>query len=74
MQIIEMYRYLRPDGGVTVSTTKPDTDYELRYRLVADEGMALVKDGVITPCVDVVTPDGWTEIEEEQPDGVGGEA
>lgn len=70
MQTIALYRYLRPNGGVTVSTIKPDTDYELRYRLIADEGMALTKDGVITTCVDVVSADGWTEIkhEEGQPD------
>lgn len=62
MQKIEMYRYMRPDGGVTVSTVKPESDYELRYRLVADEGMALTKDGVNTTCVDVADAEGWTEI------------
>ena len=66
MQTIVLYRYIRPDGGVTVSTIKPDTDYELRYRLIADEGMALTKDGIITTCVDVVSADGWTEIEHEE--------
>lgn len=66
MQTIELYRYIRPGGGVTVSTIKPDTDYELRYRLIADDGMALTKDGIITTCVDVVSADGWTEIEYEE--------
>lgn len=66
MQIIELYRYIRPNGGATVSPIKPDTDYELRYRLIADEGMALTKDGIITTCVDVVSADGWTEIEHEE--------
>ena len=56
MQIINLYRYTRPDGGVTVSPVKPEGEYEPMYRLVADEGMALTKDGEnLTSCADVLT-------------------
>lgn len=62
MQTIPLYRYTRPDGGVTVSTVKPDTDYTGLSRLVADEGYALT-DGVnFTSCIDTDNPAAWSEI------------
>lgn len=65
MQTINLYRYIRPDGGVTMSTMMPDgVAYDLRYRLIADEGMALTDGETLTYCVDVATPDGWTEIDD----------
>ena len=65
MQTIMVYRYERPDGGITVSPVMPrdGTTYDLRYRLIADEGKALTDGRMITSCVDVTSPDGWTEIE-----------
>lgn len=64
MQIIPMYRYARPDGGVSVSPVKPDTEYAASYRIVADEGKAVTMDGVKTySCVDTDTLDGWYEVE-----------
>lgn len=64
MQIINLYRYTRPDGGVTVSPVRPEGEYEPMYRLVADEGMALTKDGeILTSCADVNSTDGWYEVE-----------
>ena len=64
MQIINLYRYTRPDGGVTVSPVRPEGEYEPMYRLVADEGMALTKDGEnLTSCADVESTEGWHEVE-----------
>ena len=66
MQIINLYRYIRHDGGVTTSPIMPldDTNYDIRYRLIADEGKMLT-DGVnVTACTDVISPDGWTEIDD----------
>lgn len=65
MQIITLYQYEREDGGVTVSPIKPDVEYTEMYRLVADEGKALTKDGVnTTPCTDVESVEGWYEVDE----------
>ena len=64
MQTITLYRYTRPDGGVTVSPEQPDegTAYELRYRLIADEGLSLTNGEVFTQCTDTATPDAWREV------------
>lgn len=64
MQTITLYRYEREGGGVTVSPTKPSGAYTEMYRLIADEGKALTKDGVnTTACTDVDSPEGWYEVE-----------
>lgn len=43
---------------------KPDCEYEVRYRLIADEDKELTKDGQnLTCCVDVESTDGWYEVE-----------
>ena len=56
------------DGG-TVSTTKPeDTEYEITYRLIADEGMELVKGDIRTICVDTDDITGWTEEPAPEPE------
>ena len=34
-----LYRYQRPDGGYTVTPVKPEGSYNIRWRLIADEGM-----------------------------------
>lgn len=64
MQTITLYRYTRPDGGVTVSPEQPDegTAYELRYRLIADEGRSLTNGEIFTQCTDTATPDAWQEV------------
>lgn len=64
MQTITLYRYTRSDGGVTVSPEQPDegTAYELRYRLIADEGLSLTNGEVFTQCTDTATPDVWQEV------------
>lgn len=69
MQTIILYKFKRADGGTTVSTSKPDGDYTEMYRLVADEGKALTKDGVdLYPCVDTDTVDGWYEVDAPEED------
>ena len=64
MQIIKLYRYNRPDGGVTTSPVKPDCDYTEKFRLIADEGMELVKGDIRTTCIDTDDADGWVEVVE----------
>ncbi len=57
-----LYRYARTDGGVTVSTEAPaDAECTLTYRLIADEGMELVKGDIRTSCIDTDDKDGWAE-------------
>lgn len=64
MQTINLYRYVRADGGVTVSPVKPDGEYTEMVRLVADDGKMLTNDGEhLTGCVDVITADGWYEVD-----------
>ena len=64
MQTINLYRYIRADGGVTVSPVKPGGEYTLRYRLVADENKALTDGTTTTSCVDTDDPLIWTEIDD----------
>ena len=71
MQIIPLYKYIRPDGGTTVSSTKPECEYTELYRLIADDDKVLVNGNVITACTDVSTTEGWTEA--EPPEGWGEE-
>ena len=59
MKKIILYRYKRPDGGITTSPAQPDgVVYDLRYRLLADDGKALTDGVTITACIDVSSPDG----------------
>ena len=62
MQIITLYKYIREDGGTTVSPVKPDCECTEMYRIVSDEGKVLVNGEVITFCADVESLDGWEEI------------
>jgi hypothetical protein len=69
MQTITLYKYQRADGGTTISPVKPECEYTEMYRLVADEGKALTKDGVdLFPCVDTDTVDGWYEVDAPEED------
>ena len=63
MQIIELYRYERENGKITVSPEKPDCEYTTVFRVVADEGMALSRGDVMTECIDTVEVEGWAETE-----------
>ena len=64
MQIKELYRYSREGGGVTVSPEKPECEYEINYRIIADEGKLVTRDGVDAfCCIDTDTAEGWIEID-----------
>ena len=53
MLVIPIYRYTRPDGGVTVSPTQPEGNCVEMVRLAADEGMLLrLPDGTTVGCID----------------------
>lgn len=67
MQIIQLYRYARDGGGITVSPVKPDGKYyAMRYRLIADEGKAITNGTIVTTCIDVESADGWYDIDAPQ--------
>ena len=67
MQKITLYKIKRGKGATTVTPIKPEGEYTEMFRLIADEGKILEKvekDKVITtPCVDVESREGWTEVE-----------
>lgn len=63
MQKITLYRYIRPNGGVTVSTVKPDSEYTELTRLFADEGYILTDGAIYTTCTDADNPSVWSEVE-----------
>lgn len=71
MQIKPLYKYKRPDGGITVSPTKPEgIEFSEEFRLIADEGKLLTKDGENTPpCIDVDDVTGWQEVDDPEYDG-----
>lgn len=63
MWTITLYRYIRPDSGVSVSTVKPDVEYTELTRLAADKGYILT-DGVnYASCIDTDNPSVWSEVE-----------
>jgi hypothetical protein len=63
MKTINLYRYIRPDGGVTVSTVKPDSEYTEMTRLVADKGYILTDGVKRVHCTDTDNPSVWSEVE-----------
>lgn len=62
METIKLYRFIRPDGGVSVSPVKPDGDYTELFRLVADEGMVLTDGETVTSSTDTENPGAWSEV------------
>lgn len=62
MQKIQLFCYIRPDGGETVSTIKPDTEYTELSRLVADDGFILTDGKTFTYCTDTDNPSIWSEV------------
>ena len=62
-RFLTLYRYKRENGGVSVSTEKPEGAYTETKRLVADEGMILTDGNTYTPCIDIEDESGWEEIE-----------
>lgn len=64
MIVKELYCFEREEGKVTVSTEKPEGDYSLRFRLIADEEKELTKDGEnFTTCIDVDSTEDWYEVD-----------
>lgn len=63
MQIINLYKYIRDDGGITVSPVKPNIEYTEMFRLIADEGKELMNGDIRTSCIDVESIEGWSEID-----------
>ena len=74
MQTVILYRYKRADGGYSVSPNRPEGEYETRVRLIADEGKALTDGTTVAGCVDVQSPEGWTEIDAPGEDAPGEDA
>lgn len=65
MKNIPLYKFQRKDGGITVSPNKPDCEYTISYRLVADEGMMLTKDDEhFYSVIDTDIVEGWREVEQ----------
>ena len=62
MQKIKLYRFIRSDGGVTVSPAKPEVEHTELTRLVADENMVLTDGISTTTCVDTDDSSMWQEI------------
>lgn len=63
MQIINLYKYIRDDGGTTISPVKPNIEYTEMFRLIADEGKELMNGDIRTSCIDVESIEGWSEID-----------
>ena len=64
MKINTVYKYKRNDGGITVSPDKPEGEYTEAYRISADEGKVLTKDGIeLYGVIDTDTTDGWYEVD-----------
>lgn len=66
MTQIPLYKYTRPNGGTTVSPIKPDGEYTQMVRLIADEGMELMKGDNRATCADADSAEGWTEVPAEE--------
>lgn len=71
MKIETLYRYERNSGEITVSPQKPeDKEYTEMYRLIAGDGMILANGEIQTPCIDVDSAEGWTEIDKPEEEEV----
>jgi hypothetical protein len=61
-----IYRYQRPDGGYTVTPVKPEGGYNIRWRLIAEEGMAITNGETTVTVIDVIHRkdcEAWTDCE-----------
>lgn len=69
MQKINLYRYTRNDGGISVSPIQPNVSYTTMVRLIADEGKQLTKNNVdFCECVDDESDEGWIEVDAQEED------
>lgn len=63
MTIKTLYRFIRSDGGVTVTPNVPEQDYTTLFCLIADEGKILTKDYIsFHKSIDVEITEGWSEV------------
>lgn len=59
-----LYKYQRPDGGYTVTPYKPEGSYQVRWRLIAEEGRAITNGEIITQAIDLLHRkdcEAWTD-------------
>lgn len=73
METITLYRYIRSDGGVSISPVMPDGECTELFRLVADEGMVLTDGEKFTSCTDTKHPERWTEVADTENPGYANE-
>lgn len=64
MTIIPLYKYQSGEGVITVSPVKPEgVDFTEKKRLIADEGKQITDGRGLYNCIDVDSPEGFTEID-----------
>lgn len=69
MEIINLYRYVRPDGGTDISPVKPEGDYEILYRIIAAEGKVVSRDNLnFYGVIDTESAEGWLEYDNPEAD------
>ena len=59
-----LYRFIRDEGGTTVSPNMPHGEYTVLSRLVADEGCVLTDGTHRYDCVDTDNESLWQEVED----------
>lgn len=71
MTIKMLYKYQRPDGGYDVSPIKPEGEYDLEYRIIADEGKLVTQDSENAyTCIDTDSILDWYEIDDSKEEEV----
>ena len=50
-----LYKSEREGGGYTVSPKKPEGHYQVRWRLIAEEGKAITNGEIVTRVIDVIS-------------------
>lgn len=65
MQIKPLYKYVRPDGGVTITPVQPDYAYTQLYRLFAEGSGEITNGEITTTCVDAESCEGWHDVDGE---------
>jgi hypothetical protein len=59
-----LYKSERKGGGYTVSLIKPEGSYQVRWRLIAEEGRAITNGEVVTQAIDLLHRkdcEAWTD-------------
>ena len=64
MEIKALYRYVRPDGGITVSPIKPNCDYSEKYRIIAGKDKSVTLNGIdLYKSYEADFFEGWYEVD-----------